>query len=364
MDSQDTEDGHETTSESVSDKKKAPCIPSPKTTDTVKRMRPKMVRQAPVDIDSDSSESKSHAQQINSPNLNLSNIQHIKRNSMEKSFSKEEDTKCTTIITNATINESHRKYSLVNPHDLDLPSITKKTNPIYHTLPHPGHTSKKPKEGQPNQSNKVTQSQNKKRKSHGLTIKIESPTTGEDSSAGIIESSGIPQSPNIYLSGVSISRGHTPVSSPGGRHSRSPSLSIPPPSPVAKKNRNRSASLAVPYHKTPPHSPGTRSLVPTLSPYKTQPNLSQFTFPQTSDPTISHLRLSGSTSALSSVLHIQVGKERLKQSQCYIFCFQDANLSSDDFHEALFLNKIPKTPKKRKRSKKSRSNSKDSKDVI
>ena len=39
--------------------------------------------------------------------------------------------------------------------------------------------------------------------------------------------------------------------------------------------------------------------------------------------------------------------------------FQDANLSSDDFHEALLLNKLQKTPKKRKKSKKSRSNSKD-----
>ena len=39
--------------------------------------------------------------------------------------------------------------------------------------------------------------------------------------------------------------------------------------------------------------------------------------------------------------------------------FQDANLSSDDFHEAMLLNKLQKTPKKRKKSKKSRSNSKD-----
>ena len=138
-----------------------------------------------------------------------------------------------------------------------------------------------------------------------MTIQIESPTTGEDSSAGIIESSGMAKSPNIFLSGVSISRGHTPVSSPGGRHSRSPSLSIPPPSPIARNNRHRSASLAVPYHKTPPHSPGSQSLVPSLS----HKNLSQFVFPQTSEQTISRfgsLRLSDSTSALSSVLHVQV----------------------------------------------------------
>ena len=60
LDSQDTEDGQETTSESVSDKKKVPSFPSPKT-DVVKRVRPKMVRQAPIDLDSDSSESRHQA---------------------------------------------------------------------------------------------------------------------------------------------------------------------------------------------------------------------------------------------------------------------------------------------------------------
>ena len=61
-----------------------------------------------------------------------------------------------------------------------------------------------------------------------------------------------------WSSGVSISRGPTPLSSPGGRNSRSPSLSMPPASPVAKTNRVRSASLAVTSHKTPPLSPGSR----------------------------------------------------------------------------------------------------------
>ena len=48
--------------------------------------------------------------------------------------------------------------------------------------------------------------QKRRRKSnHGLTIKIESPTTGEDSSAGIIDTGGLDSSPsNIYLSGVSF----------------------------------------------------------------------------------------------------------------------------------------------------------------
>ena len=48
--------------------------------------------------------------------------------------------------------------------------------------------------------------QKRRRKSnHGLTIKIESPTTGEDSSAGIIDTGGLDSSPsNIYLSGVNF----------------------------------------------------------------------------------------------------------------------------------------------------------------
>ena len=49
------------------------------------------------------------------------------------------------------------------------------------------------------------QVQRRRRRSQGLTIKIESPTTGEDSSAGIIDTGGLDSSPsNIYLSGVSL----------------------------------------------------------------------------------------------------------------------------------------------------------------
>ena len=115
-----------------------------------------------------------------------------------------------------------------------------------------------------------TNVQKRRRKSHGLTIKIESPTTGEDSSAGIIDTSTMYSSAsNIYLSGVSISRGHSPLSSPGpgpltppspSRQGRSPSLSMAPASPLARTSRMRSASLAVASgHRTPPHSPGDHS---------------------------------------------------------------------------------------------------------
>ena len=232
------------------------------------------------------------------------------------------------------------------------------------------------------------QVQRRRRRSQGLTIKIESPTTGEDSSAGIISSPG-----NIYLSGVSISRGPTPLSSPGGRNSRSPSLSMPPASPVAR-NRVRSASLAVPSHaKTPPHSPGRtwdscllrerynvitiiyhlkhyhwylKDSPQVVCPWRpvslpTDPNTPTHTSTSRPRPTPSPGWAPSPTappphSAQSCISRFYQRKLSGNLSQINL---QDANLSSDDFHEALLLNKLQKTPKKRKKSKKSRSNSKD-----
>ena len=68
-------------------------------------------------------------------------------------------------------------------------SVTRKSHSVSHG-PGPGAAAR-------------TNVQKRRRKSHGLTIKIESPTTGEDSSAGIIDTgSGLDSSPsNIYLSG-------------------------------------------------------------------------------------------------------------------------------------------------------------------
>ena len=141
-----------------------------------------------------------------------------------------------------------------------------------------------------------TNVQKRRRKSHGLTIKIESPTTGEDSSAGIIDTSTMESSAsNIYLSGVSISRGHSPLSSPGpgpltppspSRQGRSPSLSMPPASPLARNSRMRSASLAVASgHRTPPHSPGDHTeqytvirLIQVSPPPLTQHSIHHLTF--------------------------------------------------------------------------------------
>ena len=69
-------------------------------------------------------------------------------------------------------------------------SVTRKSHSVSHG-PGPGAAAR-------------TNVQKRRRKSHGLTIKIESPTTGEDSSAGIIDTGpgGMQTSPsNIYLSG-------------------------------------------------------------------------------------------------------------------------------------------------------------------
>ena len=165
-----------------------------------------------------------------------------------------------------------------------------KARPGYATLPHQRHQERHQEAAK--EASARTNVQKRRRRSHGLTIKIESPTTGEDSSAGIIDTGpgGVQTSPsNIYLSGdtpwpvlqavtcaamlpgVSISRGHSPpgLSSPSlgsaeGRQGRSPSLTMPPASPVARNSRVRSASLAVSSsggHKTPPHSPGAGNLL-------------------------------------------------------------------------------------------------------
>lgn len=332
-----------------------------------RRNRPRMVRQNHIDIDSDSSESKSHLLPWNTNTLPLPSKKHkekltrdvetsnnFKIISMENEPEARENVKSKERNSNTT---KHRKYSLgVQTEKL---TYSKEKSSHYNTLPHPETCSKKGSSAAQS-SAKGSNVQKRRRKSHGLTIKIESPTTGEDSSAGIIDTATLETSPsNIYLSGVSISRGHSPlpspsgkqclpVSSPEGRHSRSPSLSMPPASPVAINSRVRSASLAVSsYTKTPPHSPGCLSLAPNLSPFRLHSNLCHFNFGHSdTSSTLSQLGSltlhTGSSSTLSSVLHIQ-----------------DANLSSDDFHEAMLLNKLQKTPKKRKKSKKSRSNSKD-----
>jgi hypothetical protein len=140
-----------------------------------------------------------------------------------------------------------RKSSLAGLPDLRERGL--RPSQSYHTLPHPPRP--RPEALQPLPPAVPKKS---KRKSHGLTIKIESPTTGEDSSAGIVEGAGLPRSPNIYLSGVSISRSPSEPGSgrsPPSRHSQSPvpgaapahprhgASPVPPPSPGHRHCRFR-----------------------------------------------------------------------------------------------------------------------------
>uniref|UniRef100_A0A1B6EFT1 RBR-type E3 ubiquitin transferase n=1 Tax=Clastoptera arizonana TaxID=38151 RepID=A0A1B6EFT1_9HEMI len=174
-----------------------------------------------------------------------------------------------------------------------------------------------------------------------------------DSSNEYESETGIPKSPTLFISGVSISRTPEPKSPAlAGRQSRSSSLTVPlpppPPSPLLpsplsssdvqlnslntlgllvssrgaqdiKSNRNNENST----------SNGQKQSDNTKSKSASEPERERemFRFPKSS-----------TDGALSSVLHIQ-----------------ESNLSSDDFHEALFLlERSPKSNQGSKRRKKSK----------
>ncbi|KAF5274146.1 hypothetical protein FQR65_LT04544 [Abscondita terminalis] len=184
---------------------------------------------------------------------------------------------------------------------------------------------------------------------------IKTPAIETDSSNEYESETGIPKSPTLFISGVSISRTPEPKS-PGlsivsnGRQSRSSSLSVPVPlSSCSLNTSSNSLNNSLPPEPyttssacsnltnsrdnlltSPKHSPsGTFSAENTKSKSASEPEREKevFRFPKSS-----------TDGALSSVLHVQ-----------------ESNLSSDDFHEALFLlERSPKTrdSKRRKRSKK------------
>lgn len=222
------------------------------------------------------------------------------------------------------------------------------------------------------ESNSTEQSSSAPSNVKGLRIHISHSSKLENQSSNEYESeTGIPNSPTLYISGVSICRSPEPRS-PKVQHreTRSPSLTLPlcctpeprsrvearlDTSPLPIYSRSRSSSLVV---------PSSASLSPRVSarPSGTCLHLSSLSLQATraTSPFLGELRVSRSASepekgrlvfqfpksptdgALSSVLHVE-----------------ESNLSSDDFHEALFLGKSPK-PSKRKKSKKERN--KDAKD--
>lgn len=183
-------------------------------------------------------------------------------------------------------------------------------------------------------------------------------TLETDSSNEYESETGIPKSPTLYISGVSISRTPEPKS-PGisivaGRQSRSSSLSVPSkpltaalsvsstslidtPSCVTMDQGAPLSSPAKTKEPSTPSSNGTAASTGSKSKSASEPERERemFCFPKSS-----------TDGALSSVLHVQ-----------------ESNLSSDDFHEALFLlERSPKTRDSSKRRKKSKKKEKDIKD--
>jgi ankyrin repeat/IBR domain-containing protein 1 len=217
-----------------------------------------------------------------------------------------------------------------------------------------------------------------------LRIRIcKSPKLDTDSSNEYESETGIPKSPTLFISGVSISRTPEPRSPAiialSGRQSRSSSLTVPvPPSsssqspeplhspkspllePGGSPRNSRSSSLAVPVHTGSGTLPPTPTLT-TSSPTPTSPTspASPNLIPSPSDASSGNLLLSPGISKSASEPEREKEMFRFPKSSTdgalsSVLLVQESNLSSDDFHEALFLEKSPKSSKRRKRSKKDR----------
>lgn len=173
-----------------------------------------------------------------------------------------------------------------------------------------------------------------------------------DSSNEYESETGIPKSPTLFISGVSISRTPEPkspavslVSTNGnqnGRQSRSSSLSVPVCSTTSTTTQQ-----TVTTSTTTVSEPYTPSLVRSTTPASPKPSPQKESKAKSaSEPErereMFRFPKSSTDGALSSVLHVQ-----------------ESNLSSDDFHEALFL--LERSPKTRdsKRRKKSKKKDKD-----
>lgn len=178
-----------------------------------------------------------------------------------------------------------------------------------------------------------------------------------DSSNEYESETGIPKSPTLFISGVSISRTPEPKSPGialinGGRQSRSSSLSVPASiASCALSLSNSSLNTATapePFtpslvrSTTPATSRSGLHQSPGPSPQKEQSSKSKSASEPEREREMFRFPKSSTDGALSSVLHVQ-----------------ESNLSSDDFHEALFL--LERSPKTRdsKRRKKSKKKEKD-----
>lgn len=175
-----------------------------------------------------------------------------------------------------------------------------------------------------------------------------------DSSNEYESETGIPKSPTLFISGVSISRTPEPKT-PGmsvaqnGRQSRSSSLSVPVPVStsslsISSTSLNNNTTESCNQTTVTSSSRTNTQSTPTTSPSRV--NKENAKSKSASEPErereMFRFPKSSTDGALSSVLHVQ-----------------ESNLSSDDFHEALFL--LERSPKIRdsKRRKKSKKKDKD-----
>lgn len=187
-----------------------------------------------------------------------------------------------------------------------------------------------------------------------------------DSSNEYESETGIPKSPTLFISGVSISRTPEPnktptamsmsISSQNGRQSRSSSLSVPATvsstlnisSTSINNLTDNQAIITTSSSTTTTTATSKLQTTPNTSPSRTN-NKENGKSKSASEPErereMFRFPKSSTDGALSSVLHVQ-----------------ESNLSSDDFHEALFL--LERSPKIRdsKRRKKSKKKDKECKE--
>ncbi|RXG51699.1 Ankyrin repeat and IBR domain-containing protein 1 [Armadillidium vulgare] len=223
-------------------------------------------------------------------------------------------------------------------------------------------------------------------KASSLQIHISHPNQLETQSSNEFESeTGIPNSPTLYISGVSISRSPEPRSPKllNSKETRSPTLNVPhcrtpeprccsnrlQTSPLPLYTRSRSSSLIVPSSATTP-----AHFDPCLGAYSRSHviandtnvskciHLSSLSLQATraSSPFLmNELRVSRSASEPEKGrLVFQFPKSPTEGALSSVLHVEESTLSSDDFHEALFLSKSPKSSK-RKKSKRERNRDKD-----
>ncbi|CAB3364276.1 Hypothetical predicted protein [Cloeon dipterum] len=214
-------------------------------------------------------------------------------------------------------------------------------------------------------------------KTSTLRIRIcKSPKLETDSSNEYESETGIPKSPTLFISGVSISRTPEPMSPAlaalAGRQSRSSSLTVPTANISASPDPNHSPKSPLLEPNSPRGSRSSSLVVPSTNMLSSTSTLSAGSSAPASPTSPSSPKLAQSPNENSnSLLHSPKGSksasepEREKEMFRFpksstdgnlssVLLVQESNLSSDDFHEALFLEKSPKSSKRRKKSKKDR----------